>query len=146
VTFAAFLAVGLWSVFRAKKNIPIQWSLAIAVCIAGGLLVSTAWHGGELVYRHGLGVMSLPNPDEHAHGDATAHDHGLESSGQQAAHEHDDGHDEHAEEMQALPEDGSHDAHQESGEDSHVPSPESKSSAQPQSDHTHEPGQEPHEH
>jgi len=27
------------------------------------LLVITAWHGGELVYRYGLGVQSLPKTD-----------------------------------------------------------------------------------
>ena len=28
-----------------------------------GLLMTTAWYGGELVYRHGIGVMSLPNAE-----------------------------------------------------------------------------------
>ena len=35
------------------------------------LLASTAWHGGELVYRYGIGVISLPQssgPDhQHKH-------------------------------------------------------------------------------
>jgi uncharacterized membrane protein len=28
------------------------------------LVISTAWHGAELVYRHGLGVMALPDVHE----------------------------------------------------------------------------------
>jgi uncharacterized membrane protein len=28
------------------------------------LLAITAWHGGEVVYRHGLGVMALPDVDD----------------------------------------------------------------------------------
>lgn len=39
---------------------------------AAGLLLSTAWHGGELVYRYGLGVMSMPK----SHGEGHAHEHG----------------------------------------------------------------------
>lgn len=33
------------------------------------LVLTTAWFGGELVYRHGLGVLSLPEPEaaDHAH-------------------------------------------------------------------------------
>lgn len=57
---------------------------------ASALLLVTAWHGGELVYRHGLGVKSLPqahgeghaheHPDgsDHSHGDAPAADGGAD--------------------------------------------------------------------
>lgn len=54
------------------------WLFTGLLVIAAGMLLSTAWHGGELVYRHGLGVMSLPksegpgHPNEHGAG----HDHG----------------------------------------------------------------------
>ncbi len=106
VTFAVYLAVGLWSAMAAKKHAPIKWPLVIAVCVAGGLLVSTAWHGGELVYRHGLGVMSLPNPDAHAHGEGAGHnhDHDSASPSQSSGHAHDDGHEHsHAPEATATP-------------------------------------------
>jgi len=111
VTFAVYLAVGLWSAMAAKKHAPIQWPLVIAVCVAGGLLASTAWHGGELVYRHGLGVMSLPNPDAHAHGEGAGHnhDHGHDSASpsQSSGHAHDDGHEpSHAPEATATPQHG----------------------------------------
>jgi len=94
-TFASYVAVGLWSLLRAKKHKPLQWPLVAAVCAAGLLLMSTAWHGGELVYRHGLGVMSLPNTDDHAHEEGAAHDHGehphedLRSEQQEHSHGHD---------------------------------------------------------
>ena len=44
------------------------------------LVLTTAWFGGELVYRHGLGVMSLPEPEaatghEHPGGEADDHSH-----------------------------------------------------------------------
>ena len=42
------------------------------------LVVNAAWHGGEVVYRHGLGVMALPDVESeaqpHQH-DGAEHDH-----------------------------------------------------------------------
>lgn len=67
----------------------------IALMLVGGvLLLSTAWHGGEVVYRYGLGVMSLPNVDSHQHADGQAHGHGdgKKTAGDDAhAHESKDG-------------------------------------------------------
>jgi uncharacterized membrane protein len=36
------------------------WLFAGAVILAWALVASTAWHGAELVYRHGLGVIAVP--------------------------------------------------------------------------------------
>lgn len=38
------------------------------------LVVSAAWHGGELVYRHGLGVTALPDVHDEEH-DSAGHEH-----------------------------------------------------------------------
>jgi uncharacterized membrane protein len=45
--------------------------------ILSALMVSvTAWYGGELVYRHGIGVISLPNTSEgHEHDGNSSHGH-----------------------------------------------------------------------
>lgn len=97
-SFVAFSAIAVWSFLRANKQRPLQWPLVIAVGAASTLLVSTAWHGGELVYRHGLGVMSLPNPANHVHsGQAHEHDHEGHTHEEATAHDHNDGHsnDEH---------------------------------------------------
>lgn len=66
-TGGVFILLTLWSIWlRLQKQSPDILFLVFAL-ICGGLLVSTAWHGGELVYRHGLGVMSLPQTDsEHS--------------------------------------------------------------------------------
>ena len=37
-----------------------------------------AWHGGELAYRHGLGVMLLPAAE---HAQMTGHEHGSSMDG-----------------------------------------------------------------
>lgn len=77
-TTALFIVIAFWSFQRARKTIPIGWSLTIVLLVATGLLTTTGWKGGELVYKHGLGVMSLPSKSEHDHG---AHDHGEGDSG-----------------------------------------------------------------
>jgi uncharacterized membrane protein len=102
MTFAAFAAIAVWSFLRVKKSLPIHWPLVIAVAAAGILLISTAWHGGELVYRHGLGVMSLPNPEDHVHSEGEAHSH---THGEHAASEHEHEHDTATQSMHSEPAD-----------------------------------------
>ena len=76
---------------------------ASAVIGVWGMVASTAWHGGELVYRHGLGVLSLPATE---HGQL-GHEHGsvmkdaehadvmsIEDREKELSHEH--SHDKHA--------------------------------------------------
>ncbi|MBI5613284.1 MAG: DUF2231 domain-containing protein [Gammaproteobacteria bacterium] len=65
VTLVLFVVLALWSWWnRLAKREPTKFVSAVysmTLVVAGVLLASTAWRGGELVYRHGLGVMSLPN-------------------------------------------------------------------------------------
>ena len=67
----ALILLAVWDLsFRRTAKPPTSEFLILL--IGGWLLVaSAAWHGGELVYRHGLGVMALP--DMHDEQDATAH-------------------------------------------------------------------------
>jgi hypothetical protein len=70
-TAACFAVLTIWSigVYR-KQQIPGTAFLLFAL-LSGGLLASTGWHGGEAVYRYGLGVMSLPQIEGEGH----AHEH-----------------------------------------------------------------------
>ena len=89
MTLAVFMVLSVWAIlgFRSKKEPSVI--LVLAVLLSTGLLYNTAWHGGELVYRHGLGVMALPNPDDHKHADGHGgHDHG---GGSASGGEHDHG-------------------------------------------------------
>ncbi len=74
---ASALLMLILAAWDAKRHLvdalPKRGQVAV-VLFAWGLVASTAWHGGELVYRHGLGVMSLP--DIHAEQDAAQHDAG----------------------------------------------------------------------
>lgn len=87
VTSLLFMVLAIWTALRARAGQGINALILAGLVAGGGLLFSTAWHGGEAVYRYGLGVMSLPKADSHAHAagdhhaeahahEATAHDHG----------------------------------------------------------------------
>lgn len=77
VTAAWFLVAAIWSGVRARAGHGANTLLLGFLLLGGGLLASTAWHGGETVYRYGLGVMSLPKTNTHDHaGDHHAHESG----------------------------------------------------------------------
>lgn len=64
-------AIWLWRI-RRNGHLRLTTPFVILIVILMGALAGTAWRGGELVYRYGLGVMSLPQNE----GDNHEHDHG----------------------------------------------------------------------
>jgi uncharacterized membrane protein len=60
VMIILFTALTTWSVIWVRKKKALGTIFIVCMLAAGGVLASTAWHGGEVVYRYGLGVMSLP--------------------------------------------------------------------------------------
>jgi len=72
----ALLALAAWDVWRGRSGRMPSPGFLVLLIAAWLLVMSTAWHGAELVYRHGLGLMSLPKPEGmgHAHEDGHAHD------------------------------------------------------------------------
>lgn len=72
-----------WDVWRNKADAIPAWWFAAAVIGAWGMVAVTAWHGGELVYRHGLGVMALPEAEA---GHEEGYDHGAMPDGEKPAH------------------------------------------------------------
>jgi len=89
VTIALFLALAAWSIVWVRKNKPLGTVFVVCIAIGGGVLASTAWHGGELVYRYGLGVMSLPKAegDGHDHAHGGGQDHGSNSNSADSQHD-----------------------------------------------------------
>ena len=91
---AIFLMAG-WSVWRYVKHKGLTITFVIALLIVESLLLTTAWHGGELVYRYGIGVMSLPQAEEvgHQHSHKTTMEHQPNSSDNAASRTHKHNHD-----------------------------------------------------
>jgi len=123
VSVFVLILLAVWAVRSWRSAAEPSLGLMMLLTAAWLLVASTAWHGGEVVYRHGLGVMSLPAPEahEHEHGDSIQHDHDHENEG--AAN------DEHA-----------HDA----APESNIPAAGGATSQAKKPAHTHAPGTPPH--
>lgn len=96
LTLGVFVLIALWSIWAYLKNRQGSKGMVNAlftlVLLAGGfLLSSTAWHGAELVYRYGLGVMSMPNsakPAEGGHAHADGDTHSATPATRPSSHDH----------------------------------------------------------
>ncbi len=122
-TLAAFLGIAAWEFHLHRQGKNKGWLFTSVLAIAAALLLTTAWHGAELVYRHGLGVMSMPKSDGAGHN----HDHG--------------GHDHGDMSMQGEKMDGHADSHDKGTSSGH---PHGAGAAPKQGGHTHAPGTPPH--
>lgn len=67
-SLAWILPFTLWSIGRYRTGKEPNKTFIVVALIMLGLLASTGWRGGELVYRYGLGVMSLPKSEGKGHG------------------------------------------------------------------------------
>ncbi len=88
-TLAAFLGIAAWEFRLHRHGKNKGWLFTSLLVGAASLLMVTAWHGGELVYRYGLGVMSLPKVE----GDGHDRDHGDMSKQGENMGGHADSHD-----------------------------------------------------
>jgi uncharacterized membrane protein len=91
-TIILFTGLAAWSIARTRATKPHGRLFVVVLVIAGVVLLSTAWRGGEVVYRYGVGVMSLPKAEgeghDHSHGDGN--DHGSDTTTGIAESGHDD--------------------------------------------------------
>lgn len=85
-TVGTFLILSIWGAIQYRAQQRPHLMFVIAMAAAALLLFTTAWHGGELVYRHGLGVISLPKVDEHSHGGEGGHSHEHGDGGSSDSH------------------------------------------------------------
>lgn len=66
-TLTIILILGGWSLWNYYHRISLRLSFIVALFIGQILLLTTAWYGGEIVYRYGVGVISLPTEKEKMH-------------------------------------------------------------------------------
>jgi len=82
-TSGVFIVLAAFAWRGRDKRWPSGWLMGSVLLVGLSLLVSTGFRGGELVFRHGLGVQSLPAPEGegqvhgsegHRHGDGQEQD------------------------------------------------------------------------
>lgn len=108
-TALAILALAAWSIFANRKGWPVSWLFVGFMLLASLALLNTGFKGADLVFRHGLGVMSLPEQADHVHDE---HEDGaVEPEDEHGDHQHDavEPEDEHG--------DHEHDGHEEEPHD-----------------------------
>lgn len=88
ITVALFVGAGFVAWRERRRTSGAGLLLLVLILPAAGMLSVTGYLGAENVYRHGIGVERLPDPDDHHHG----HDHGDHHG-----HQHGDGIDGHGE-------------------------------------------------
>ena len=79
VTAAIFITLAAWSVWKHRGAKTVRPVFVALILVASILLGITGHKGGEVVYRHGTGVMRMPviegdgGHDSHSHGEAARH-------------------------------------------------------------------------
>lgn len=86
VTGAAIVLTAIW-VWRAQTISTVIVAMSV---IVAGMVGATGYLGAELVYRHGLGVMRLPevSGEDHEHEDGGDHDDGEGAAKPKEEHQH----------------------------------------------------------
>lgn len=67
VTAGSFIILGILSFFTFIKTKKCPLWFLCGMVASSFCLLATGWYGGELVYRYGLGVQSLPSEISHDH-------------------------------------------------------------------------------
>ena len=70
-TAGLLLALALWDIKKHLLTTILPLYFVVLLGAARASVGATAWLGGAVVYRHGIGVLSLPEPEE----EGVAHDH-----------------------------------------------------------------------
>jgi uncharacterized membrane protein/ketosteroid isomerase-like protein len=100
VTGGAILLFAIWT-FRAKS---VSMAMIAGSLVVAGMVGATGYLGAELVYRHGLGVMRLPDTSGAGHEHAPGQGHG-DAAPKAGGHEHAEGKG-HGDAMPAKEEEG----------------------------------------
>ena len=87
VTAITFMGLALFSLWKHRGAKTVSAGFVGILLLASGLLAVTGFKGGEVVYRHGTGVMRLP--EIHGDGGHGSHSHGGSSKDAEEAPEED---------------------------------------------------------
>lgn len=92
LTASVFIILGAWSFFKQRGARNVHPLFVAAMILGAGLLAVTGYKGGEVVFRHGLGVQSTPDMRNHA---LIVHAHDTELPKEQPSGSHTEGHTDH---------------------------------------------------
>ena len=70
-TACLLLVLALWDIKKHLLTAIFPLYFVILLGVASASIGATAWLGGEVVFRHGIGVLSLPEPED----EGLAHNH-----------------------------------------------------------------------
>ena len=75
-TAASFALLALWNGLRVRRAGPIGFGFVALMVVAAVGLAGTGLRGADLVFRHGVGVMALPElgSEGHSHGGEQRHE------------------------------------------------------------------------
>lgn len=86
ITASAFGVLSLWSLAKHRGAKSVSLGFVVLILLASGLLGVAGFKGGEVVYRHGLGVMRMPEVHgdgghgSHSHGETSGHHQGVQEA------------------------------------------------------------------
>lgn len=96
-TAGVFITLALWAVWKQRGAKTVSPVFVAVMLLASGLLSVTGYKGGEAVYRHGIGVMRMPEihgdggHGSHSHGDMSRHHEEMEDLSNQGQDHHGQG-------------------------------------------------------
>jgi uncharacterized membrane protein len=93
-TAGGLVILAILDAWKSRANQLMPWPVLIVLFLLSASVAVTGWLGGEVVYRHGIGVLSLPESEEGTEGHhqdqgaAKGHEHHHETTEQEPAAEH----------------------------------------------------------
>lgn len=93
-TALGLVAIAGWDAWKTRANQVMSLPALALLFVLSGAIATTAWLGGEIVYRHGIGVLSLPSAEgaghNHQHNSANEAEHYYEATKQEehSTHQH----------------------------------------------------------
>ncbi len=88
LTASVFIALAVWAFFKQRGARSVHPLFVAAMLLGASLLAMTGYKGGEVVFRHGLGVISTPDMRNHA---LIVHSHETEILKEQPSDSHAEG-------------------------------------------------------
>lgn len=109
-TAIGLILLASWDAWKYRVNELISVPMLFLLFLLSQAIAVTGWLGGEVVFRHGIGVLSLPSSEISEHGQH--HEHGGKDAAEHAHGMSEDKADENADERTELPTDEKGESHE----------------------------------